>query len=75
MVSTSLPLPIPGSCSVEAVPAYTGAMERSSGGLPQRRVPRRMRRMIPDHVWTLAAPYGLHPRTDETTSPGDGTNP
>ena len=31
----------------------------------RRAAPRRMKSMIPDHVWSLAAPYGLHPRPGE----------
>lgn len=31
----------------------------------RRSEPRRMRHMIPDHVWRLAAPYGLKPRDGE----------
>ncbi len=32
----------------------------------RRAHPKRMRYMIPDHVWSLAAPYDLHPETGET---------
>ncbi len=28
--------------------------------------PRRMRRMVPPHIWTLAEPYGLRPEPEET---------
>ena len=28
--------------------------------------PRRLKSMVPDHVWRLVAPYGLAPRPDET---------
>lgn len=36
----------------------------------RRAAPARMKHMIPDHVWALAAPYGLHPDRDERkTSP------
>jgi coenzyme F420 hydrogenase subunit beta len=31
----------------------------------RREHPRRMRHMIPDHVWSLMAPYGLVPATGE----------
>jgi coenzyme F420 hydrogenase subunit beta len=31
----------------------------------RREQPRRMRRMIPAHVWSLVAPYGLHPLPGE----------
>jgi coenzyme F420 hydrogenase subunit beta len=34
----------------------------------RRRAPRRMKTMIPDHVWRLAAPYGLIPRPQEGRS-------
>lgn len=45
----------------------------------RRHVPRRMRSMIPAHVWALVAPYGLTPRPGER-APGepagtDGTDP
>jgi coenzyme F420 hydrogenase subunit beta len=32
----------------------------------RRERPRRMRSMIPDHVWRLVKPYGLTPAKDET---------
>lgn len=32
----------------------------------RREHPRRMKNMIPAHVWKLVAPYGLKPRADET---------
>jgi coenzyme F420 hydrogenase subunit beta len=32
----------------------------------RRRHPRRVRRMVPDHAWRLAAPYGVEPRVGET---------
>ena len=38
----------------------------------RRHAPKRMRHMIPDHVWRLAAPYGLRPEPgerDASTSP------
>ena len=38
----------------------------------RRAAPARMRHMVPDHVWRLAAPYGLAPRAGET---GDGDRP
>lgn len=31
--------------------------------------PRRMRRMVPAHIWRLVAPYGLSPRPGETDAP------
>ncbi len=31
----------------------------------RREKPRRVRNMVPDHVWTLVGPYGLARRTDE----------
>ncbi|MEO1710678.1 MAG: Coenzyme F420 hydrogenase/dehydrogenase, beta subunit C-terminal domain [Pseudomonadota bacterium] len=31
----------------------------------RRRHPKRMKAMVPDHVWRLVAPYGLEPRNDE----------
>jgi len=41
----------------------------------RREEPRRMKSMIPDHVWALVAPYGLKPEDGErTASPdSDGT--
>jgi coenzyme F420 hydrogenase subunit beta len=35
----------------------------------RREEPRRMKSMIPDHVWRLVAPYGLKPETDELSEP------
>jgi hypothetical protein len=32
--------------------------------LPQQ-APRRLKSMVPDHVWALIKPYGLAPQTDE----------
>ena len=32
----------------------------------RRQEPRRMRHMVPAHVWSLVAPYGLTPNDDET---------
>lgn len=32
----------------------------------RREHPRRMKHMIPDHVWALVKPYGIEPREDET---------
>jgi len=32
----------------------------------RRAAPRRMKRMIPPHVWALAAAYGLKPEKGET---------
>ncbi|MEM8580250.1 MAG: coenzyme F420 hydrogenase, partial [Pseudomonadota bacterium] len=31
----------------------------------RREKPKRMRSMVPDHVWDLAAPYELPPETGE----------
>jgi len=31
----------------------------------RRERPRRLRNMVPDHVWKLVKPYGLEPRSDE----------
>ncbi len=33
----------------------------------RREEPRRMKSMIPDHVWALVAPYGMKPRAGERT--------
>ena len=35
----------------------------------RREEPRRMKSMIPDHVWRLVAPYGLAPTEDELSGP------
>jgi coenzyme F420 hydrogenase subunit beta len=35
----------------------------------RREEPRRMKSMIPDHVWRLVAPYGLTPAADEVSEP------
>ncbi len=35
----------------------------------RREEPRRMKSMIPDHVWKLVAPYGLTPNEDELSEP------
>jgi coenzyme F420 hydrogenase subunit beta len=35
----------------------------------RRERPRRMRHMVPAHVWSLVAPYGLAPDPDETPRP------
>ncbi|MFO0580395.1 MAG: Coenzyme F420 hydrogenase/dehydrogenase, beta subunit C-terminal domain [Polyangia bacterium] len=37
----------------------------------RRERPRRLRQLVPDHVWSLVAPYGLHPAADEK-DPGQG---
>jgi coenzyme F420 hydrogenase subunit beta len=37
----------------------------------RRAEPKRMKHMIPDHVWTLVKPYGLSPRPGETASLDD----
>jgi coenzyme F420 hydrogenase subunit beta len=31
----------------------------------RRELPRRLRHMVPPHVWALMKPYGLAPRDDE----------
>jgi coenzyme F420 hydrogenase subunit beta len=36
----------------------------------RRAQPRRLRSMVPAHVWALVAPYGLSPREDELPRPG-----
>jgi coenzyme F420 hydrogenase subunit beta len=36
----------------------------------RREEPRRMKSMIPDHVWALVKPYGLVPRDGERPDPG-----
>ena len=38
----------------------------------RRSEPRRMRAMIPPHVWKLVEPYGLKPAQDELPRPPDG---
>ncbi len=38
----------------------------------RREMPRRMRNMVPEHVWNLVKPYGLKPRDGELP---DGKNP
>jgi len=35
----------------------------------RRAAPARMKHMIPDHVWALAAPYGLRPEQGERKTP------
>jgi coenzyme F420 hydrogenase subunit beta len=35
----------------------------------RRQLPRRMRNMVPPHVWALVAPYGLEPTSDEMKRP------
>jgi coenzyme F420 hydrogenase subunit beta len=37
----------------------------------RRHRPRRMKHMIPDHVWRLVAPYGLFPDAGERATPGE----
>ncbi|WP_308917451.1 Coenzyme F420 hydrogenase/dehydrogenase, beta subunit C-terminal domain [Jannaschia sp. LMIT008] len=37
----------------------------------RRAAPGRMRHMVPDHVWALAAPYGLAPRAGERAEGSD----
>ncbi len=39
----------------------------------RRAAPRRMKRMIPAHVWALAAPYGLSPQEGERPDGPDAT--
>jgi coenzyme F420 hydrogenase subunit beta len=43
----------------------------------RRAEPKRMRRMIPQHVWDLVAPYGLKPEPGEApvTDPATGQTP
>ena len=43
----------------------------------RRNVPRRLRHMVPAHVWALVEPYGLKPTADERPRPGtlDGAPP
>ena len=33
----------------------------------RREQPRRLKAMVPPHVWKLVAPYGLKPEADETS--------
>lgn len=35
----------------------------------RRETPRRLKNMVPDHVWALVAPYGLRPADDERRAP------
>jgi coenzyme F420 hydrogenase subunit beta len=38
----------------------------------RRAMPRRVRHMVPPHVWSLVEPYGLKPGPDELPrSPGE----
>jgi coenzyme F420 hydrogenase subunit beta len=37
----------------------------------RRQLPRRLRHMVPAHVWALVAPYGLLPAADELPRDGD----
>lgn len=41
----------------------------------RREEPRRMKSMIPDHVWRLVAPYGLTPAEDELSAPSPARPP
>jgi coenzyme F420 hydrogenase subunit beta len=41
----------------------------------RRAAPARMKRMIPSHVWALAAPYGLTPEPGETPPRADDADP
>ena len=41
----------------------------------RRNHPRRMRTMIPAHVWALVAPYGIVPEAGETDEPSRGFAP
>jgi coenzyme F420 hydrogenase subunit beta len=34
----------------------------------RREAPRKIKNMVPAHVWNLVRPYGLAPRTDEQPS-------
>jgi coenzyme F420 hydrogenase subunit beta len=34
----------------------------------RQQMPRRMRNMVPPHVWALVAPYGLAPKDGEAQS-------
>jgi coenzyme F420 hydrogenase subunit beta len=38
----------------------------------RRHLPRRMKNMVPAHVWALVAPYGLTPEAGESGRTGDG---
>jgi coenzyme F420 hydrogenase subunit beta len=40
----------------------------------RREVPRRMRHLIPPHVWALARPYGLRPSGDRDSVPPNGAD-
>jgi coenzyme F420 hydrogenase subunit beta len=40
----------------------------------RREQPRRLRSMVPAHVWALVAPYGVTPTADELTSSDDVAN-
>jgi coenzyme F420 hydrogenase subunit beta len=39
----------------------------------RRAMPRRIRHMVPPHVWALVEPYGLKPTPDELPRPGNDT--
>lgn len=41
----------------------------------RRNVPKRLRAMVPPHIWTLVAPYGLTPREDELPRAGEAQEP
>ncbi|WP_371155553.1 Coenzyme F420 hydrogenase/dehydrogenase, beta subunit C-terminal domain [Jannaschia sp. 2305UL9-9] len=41
----------------------------------RRAMPNRMRHMVPDHVWALAAPYGLTPDPDERSASNSRDQP
>jgi coenzyme F420 hydrogenase subunit beta len=41
----------------------------------RRQEPRRLRHMVPAHVWSLVAPYGLTPTGEESSSRGVAPNP
>jgi coenzyme F420 hydrogenase subunit beta len=41
----------------------------------RRAAPRRMKTMVPDHVWRIAARYGLEPAPGEHHSGGGRTPP
>ncbi len=41
----------------------------------RRQTPKRMKHMVPDHVWRLVAPYGLAPEPGERAEKADETEP
>ena len=40
----------------------------------RRQLPRRLRTMVPPHIWALVEPYGLHPTADELPRLDPGRN-